>query len=81
LVFAKVAPPDTNVGVVSWGPSTYGAVPWWRSSDRAKDLLTEMAGYVYEALFNSGRPSNSLDKITSPGIGGHSLLGAKVAYT
>jgi hypothetical protein len=64
LVFAKVEPPDTNVGVVSWAPSTYHAVPWWQSSDRAKELLSETAGYVYEALFNSGRSSNSPRKDT-----------------
>jgi hypothetical protein len=59
LVFAKVEQPDANVGVVSWVPATYDTVPWWRSSDRAKDLLTETAGYAFEILFNSGRTSNS----------------------
>jgi hypothetical protein len=59
LVFAKVEQPEVNVGVVSWVPATYDKVPWWRSSDRAKDLLTETAGYAFEILFNSGRTSNS----------------------
>jgi hypothetical protein len=59
LVFAKVEGPGTAVGVVDWAPSDYGATPWWRSSDRAKELLEETAGYIYEALFNSGRSSSS----------------------
>ncbi len=58
LVFAKVQGPAMKVGVVSWVPSDYQALPWWRSSDRAKELLTETAGYVYEFLFNSGRGSS-----------------------
>ena len=45
-----------KVGVVSWIPSDYQALPWWRSSDRAEDLLTE-TGYLYEFLLNSGRGS------------------------
>jgi len=58
-VFTKVYWPTTNVGVVSWVPSGYWAVPWWRSSTRAKELLTETAAYLYEELLNSGRGSNS----------------------
>jgi DUF218 domain len=57
LVFAKVLGPAMKVGVVSWVPSDYRDLPWWRSSERAKDLLTETAGYLYEFLFNSGRGS------------------------
>jgi hypothetical protein len=58
LVFAKVLGSAMKVGVVSWVPADYRALPWWRSSDRAKDLLTETAGYLYEFLFNSGRGSS-----------------------
>ena len=59
LVFAKVEEPGTKVGSISWIPSAYVAMPWWGSSERAKDLLTETAGYLYEALLNSGRGPNS----------------------
>jgi uncharacterized SAM-binding protein YcdF (DUF218 family) len=59
LVFAKVDEPGTEVGVIGWIPPDYVAVPWWRSSERARDLLEETAGYMYEVLFNSGRSSNS----------------------
>jgi hypothetical protein len=68
LVFAKVCQPETKVGVISWVPSKQEMVPWWYSSDRAIDLLTETAGYVYEACFNSGRLSNSPGKVTVPGL-------------
>jgi uncharacterized SAM-binding protein YcdF (DUF218 family) len=57
LVFAKLS--RTEVGVVSWSPSRDESVPWWQCSDRAKELLTETAGYLFEALLNSGRGMNS----------------------
>jgi hypothetical protein len=60
LVFAKVLGQGTKVGVVGWIPTDYHSLPWWRSSDRAKDLLTETAGYLYEVLFNSGRDSSGV---------------------
>ncbi|MGA8656263.1 MAG: ElyC/SanA/YdcF family protein [Chthoniobacterales bacterium] len=66
LVFAKMEGPGTKVGVIAWTPSGDAAVPWWRSSDRAKELLTETAGYVYEALLNSGRGFNSPREGASP---------------
>jgi hypothetical protein len=66
LVFTKVFQPETNVGVISWAPATYRREPWWRSSDRAKDFLTETAGYFYETFFNSGRKSNTSDPETMP---------------
>jgi DUF218 domain len=55
LVFAKVEGAETKVGVFAWTPSCYQTLPWWRSSDRAKELLTETAGYLFEVLLNSGR--------------------------
>ena len=55
LVFAKVEGSETRVGVMSWTPSCNQAGPWWRSSHRAKELLTETVGYLFEALLNSGR--------------------------
>jgi hypothetical protein len=59
LVYAKVEGPGTKVRVISWVPSGEHAGPWWRSSDRAKALLTETACYVYEALLDSGREFNN----------------------
>lgn len=58
LVFAKVYQPAAQVGVIGWTPSAEENVPWWQSSDRARELLAETAGYVYEALLNSGRSSD-----------------------
>jgi DUF218 domain len=59
MIFAKVYRPETEVGVIDWTPSSYEAGPWWRSSERAKELLTETAGYLFEALLDSGRGFNS----------------------
>jgi hypothetical protein len=76
LIYAKVAGAGTKVGVVSWSPPEEDGVPWWRSSNRAKNFLTETAGYTYEVLLNSGRglkPSAletpfKKDRSTSPPI-------------
>jgi hypothetical protein len=59
LVAAKVYGPGTEIGVVDWAPPRDAAEPWWRSSERAKDLLAETTGYLFEVLLNSGRSSNS----------------------
>ena len=59
LVFAKVLSPGTEVGCVAWIPAVYGTEPWWRSSERAEDLLKETVGYGFELFLNSGRLSNS----------------------
>lgn len=59
LVYAKVLPADTAVGVIACFPGNLPAGPWWRSSERAAFLWKETAGWLYEALFNSGRLSNS----------------------
>jgi DUF218 domain-containing protein len=77
MVFAKVEGPGTKVGVVAWIPSDYQNVPWWRSSDRAKELLTETAGYIYESLLNSGRRSNDSGKDSSVGLAQRLVLAAK----
>jgi uncharacterized SAM-binding protein YcdF (DUF218 family) len=62
LIFAKVQGPETKVGVVAWAPPGYETRPWWCSSERAKAMLTETAGYLFEVLLNSGRSS-------MPGLG------------
>jgi len=59
LIFAKVFQPEVPVGVVSWSAPKYRHEPWWRSSERAEDLIKETAGWSYEVLLNSGRLSNS----------------------
>jgi hypothetical protein len=59
LVFAKVYSGGSEIGVIGWVPAEYDREPWWLSSERARQLLEETAGYVYELLFNSGRHSNS----------------------
>jgi hypothetical protein len=79
LVFAKVYQSKANVGVVSWTPPNSEIGAWWQSSDRAKELLTETASYVYEVIFNCGRSSNSPDENAFPGLSGTSALGTKIA--
>jgi hypothetical protein len=59
LVFAKVYGPKTQVGVISWSPSHYLMIAWWRDSERAREMITETVGYLYEVILNSGRRTNS----------------------
>jgi hypothetical protein len=58
LVYSKVFAAETDVGVITWKPPEYGSEPWWRSSQRAKEFLSETAGYIFELLLNSGRLTN-----------------------
>jgi hypothetical protein len=69
LVFAKVFYPAANVGVLSWVPPGYHSAPWWRSSERSRDLLTETAGYAYEVLLSSGRIHYTATGDLPPGLG------------
>jgi len=55
LVFAKVSPDRTAVGVIGWLPPEYKTEAWWQSSERSRELIQETVGYFYELLFNSGR--------------------------
>ena len=59
LVFAKVFGPEVAVGVISWAPPRTQIGPWWRSSERAEDLIKESVGWPFELFLNSGRLSNS----------------------
>lgn len=58
MVFTK-ANGEKKIGVIGWLPPDYQNERWWESSERSKELIEEVAGYVYEALLNSGRRSNS----------------------
>lgn len=60
LVFAKVFD-HTDVGIISWSPPNDQNVPWWRSSERSREMLTESVAYFFEAILNSGRRSNSVE--------------------
>jgi hypothetical protein len=79
LVFAKVLEPETKVGVISWIRSGHNARRWWQSSERAREMLTESAGYLYEALLNSRRASNSPSAGVSADFSEHSPLNSKGA--
>jgi hypothetical protein len=65
LIFAKVFGSDFRVGVVSWKPPLFSQEPWWRSSERAEDLIKETVGYVFELMANSGRFSNTSRQISA----------------
>lgn len=55
LVYRKVLGDRMRVGSVAWWPEHYNREPWWRSSERAADMLKETVGYTVELLFSSGR--------------------------
>jgi hypothetical protein len=78
LVFAKVSA-RARIGVISWIPTTHKVEPWWRSSEQAKEFLTESAGYLFESLFNSGRSTNSPDGHIYPVVSKQIMLSARIA--
>ena len=56
LVFASVfAGSGAEIGSVAWHDPEDAGRSWWQSSERAKELMTETVGYLYERLLNSGR--------------------------
>ena len=52
LIFSRTFGPNVQVGAIGWQPIGYADGPWWRSSDRAEDMIKETAGYFYELLLN-----------------------------
>jgi hypothetical protein len=63
LIFARVFGADTRVGVISWAPVGYAQERWWHSSTRALEFLKESVGLVFEALFHSGRRTDTADHL------------------
>jgi hypothetical protein len=55
VVYRKVLGDTCPVGVISFPPQDYDPDRWWASSDGAKQTLTEVIGWLYEVVFNSGR--------------------------
>jgi len=55
LTFEKALGGDVEVGVIGWIPEKEQGIPWWKSTERAKEFLTESVGYAYELLLDGGR--------------------------
>lgn len=51
---------EYEVGCLAWRPTPAFAGPWWRSSDRAEDLLKESVGCLLESMRRLVRPFRSL---------------------
>jgi hypothetical protein len=48
------------VGVIAAVPRSYDPAAWWRSSDGARTVLSELAGWVWVRLiFDPGEPGSS----------------------
>ncbi len=60
LIYSRALGPNCRVGVVAWIPRDYKFGAWWQSTERAKDFLTETAGFAAELLFNIGRKTKPL---------------------
>lgn len=55
VVYQKALANTCQVGVLAIRPRNYDPDHWWRSSDGVKITLTEALGWIYEALWSSGR--------------------------
>ncbi len=64
LIYARVLGSPSHVGSIAWIPPGFLDLPWWRSSERTKDMLTETPGYFVELIFGPRRapPAPSHDK-------------------
>ena len=51
LLFQKAFGSSVRVGVIGIPPRDYAADRWWRYSAGVKDLISEMAAYLYARLF------------------------------
>lgn len=60
IVFRKALgqPPERPLGIISWKRPEDKNRTWWRESARARDFISETVGWLYEALWNSGRPKD-----------------------
>jgi hypothetical protein len=59
MVFAKVNSEIEKIGVIGSCSPEFQRERWWQSSERSRELIEEVVAYLYEALLNSGRRSNS----------------------
>ena len=50
LIYSHIFEPAIKVGVIAWLPEQARTTPWWRSTERSRELLTETIGYLYETL-------------------------------
>ncbi|MBV9392690.1 MAG: YdcF family protein [Verrucomicrobia bacterium] len=66
IVFGKIFDKQTKVGVIAWQDPACKNLPWWSSSERAREMLTETAAFIYELFFNSGRSPDLMDGKNSP---------------
>jgi hypothetical protein len=55
LVYRRVFPPGTKVGVIATSSQEFDPDHWWRSSEGIKATFTEAIGWIYEFIFSSGR--------------------------
>lgn len=55
VIFSRALGAELPVGTIAWTPSYHLDVPWWRSSEKAEDLIKESVAYPLELLFHSGR--------------------------
>ena len=54
LLFQKALGGGAKVGVIAVSDTEYDPVHWWRSSEGARDVLSEAIAYVYVKLFFHG---------------------------
>ena len=51
LLFKKVFGNGVNVGVIAAKDQSYDPERWWKSSNGARTVLSELIGYLYAAVF------------------------------
>jgi hypothetical protein len=55
------------VGVIAAAPRAYDPSAWWQSSDGARDVLSELAAWLWvRTIFDPGEPGSSLEEWGPP---------------
>lgn len=76
LVFQKVFGSNVKVGAVPWISPEMARLNWWQSSELAREVITEFAGWVHERFFGFLIKRNGEEK--SEGRGQRSEVGREL---
>ena len=52
LLYREALKPEIKVGIISHTPTSYDARSWWKSSEGARETLSEAIAYVYAKFFS-----------------------------
>ena len=52
LLYREALNPEIEVGIISHTPTSYDAQSWWKSSEGARETMSEAIAYIYAKFFS-----------------------------